>query len=468
MNFKIRFILILALGLGTIHSSLAQIGSMLRNEEGLAEFVSTWNTNNTSAGSTTNNVVQLPLLTTGGNYAFTVDWGDGTNGVVTNSTLANATHTYASPGIYTIIINGIIDGWQFNDTGDKLKITDVSQWGGLRGAGNGAFHGCANLDVSAIDEMDVSGITDFSNQFRRCNSLTSMIVSDWDLSAGTNFTNQFNFCSSLTSLDVSNWDLSAGTNFTNQFGSCSSLTSLDVSNWDLSAGTNFSDQFNSCSSLTALDVSSWDVSSATNMSNQFSGCSTLTTLDVSNWDVSSVQAFNGQFSRCTNLTTLDVSAWNTASAIWTYQMFFECTSLASLDVSGWDMATVVNMTRMFDDCSSLTTLDVSNWDVGDCRTFNAMFLDCSGLQGQLDVSNWDVSSAQNMRQFMDGTGMTNAVYNATLINWSTLLSTPPPPTPSTTFGFVHFGNSQYSAGAPATARATIITTGWTLTDGGQL
>ena len=105
----------------------AQMGSTLRNE--VKPFIATWNTANTSTGSTGNTTVKLPLYATGGIYGFTVDWGDGTQSHVTNTTLANATHTYASAGTYTITIRGTIRGWSFSNTGDRQKILNVSQWG---------------------------------------------------------------------------------------------------------------------------------------------------------------------------------------------------------------------------------------------------------------------------------------------------------------------------------------------------
>jgi hypothetical protein len=88
------------------------------------DFVSTWDT--TKAGSASNTVV-LPLLS-GGTYSGTIYWGDGNSD---DLSYANRTHVYASSGIYTITISGTIGGFQFNNLGDKAKITDISNWGTL-------------------------------------------------------------------------------------------------------------------------------------------------------------------------------------------------------------------------------------------------------------------------------------------------------------------------------------------------
>ena len=267
----------------------AQIGMTLQHKN---PFFSTWDTTILSTGSTGADTVQLPLLSSGGFYNFNVDWGDGNSSNVTNATLINATHQYSIAGVYTITVVGLLNGWAFANRGDRLKILDISQWGDLKGAGASAFLGCSNLDVSAIDALDVSGITDFSSQFHGCSSLTRLDVSTWDVSQGTNFFFQFRLCTSLTSLDVSNWDVSQGTDFTGQFIVCSLFTTIDVSAWDVSQGTHFGGQFWGCSSLTNLDVSAWNVSQAVNLFDFMTGTNMQTVYydqTLINWEALNLQ-----------------------------------------------------------------------------------------------------------------------------------------------------------------------------------
>lgn len=300
-------IIIIALLLAFTSVSYSQMGMMLKSSE--KPFTSTWNTANTSTGSTDSKTIELPLILTG-QYNFVVDWGDGnTETITTNS----AVHIYATAGTKTITISGLINGWRFNSTGDKNKIHNISKWGCLQGAGNGAFSGCINLKVSATDALNTEGITDFSFQFYGCIKLPTLDVSKWDVSKGTNFGYQFYANTDLTSLDVSNWDVSSGTNFRNQFSNCYKLISLDISSWDVSKGTNFSSQFYLCKVLAALDVSNWDVSKGDDFSNQFAECVQIANLDVSNWDVGSGTNFSFQFFNCLSLTTLDVSDWDVSS-----------------------------------------------------------------------------------------------------------------------------------------------------------
>ena len=97
---------------------------------GVGVFTTTWNTSATNWESSNSNQIRLPLYD-GGDYDFTVYWGDGSSSEVTAWNSANKTHTYGSSGIYTINIIGKLDGFRFNYKGDRLKLINISSWGGV-------------------------------------------------------------------------------------------------------------------------------------------------------------------------------------------------------------------------------------------------------------------------------------------------------------------------------------------------
>ena len=96
------------------------------------DFISVWNTSIINGDSSLSNQVSLPLEEVGGNYNFKVFWGDGSNDTITEYDDPAITHNYTSEGVYTIIINGTLIGWNFNLEGDDLKILEVQQWGCLQ------------------------------------------------------------------------------------------------------------------------------------------------------------------------------------------------------------------------------------------------------------------------------------------------------------------------------------------------
>ena len=248
-------------------------------------FISEWKTDN--AGTSNNDQITLPLVS-GGTYDFTVEWGDGSQDTITAHDQAEVTHTYSAAGTYTVEITGTISGWQFNDGGDKDKILDVSQWGDLAfGVNENHFRGCSNLDVSATDAPDLTGVTSLRNCFRNT-AITTADLSAWDVSSVTNMGLMFE--NSAFNGDVSQWDVSNVTRLDRTFR----LSSFngDVSQWDVSNATFINGIFQS--SPFSGDVSKWDVSSVEIIADSFR--STPFNGDLSQWDVSSVtnsvNAFN--------------------------------------------------------------------------------------------------------------------------------------------------------------------------------
>lgn len=261
-------------------------------------FTSTWNTANTSTGSSTSTQVTLPLISAGV-YDFEVDWGDGNNDTITAWDAAAKTHTYSSSGIYEIKINGTLRGFSFNNGGDRLKITDISNWGTLGlGPQSGHFLGCANLDITATDKPDLTGVTSLLRSFSACTSLTTPKLTGWDVSGVTTF--RFMFLDSTNfNGTLGYWDVSNATTVESMFQSTSFNNPLpnwvfpasaaafvrstpfnqDVSTWDTSGVTSMNAMFLNATSFNQ-DVSGWNIEAVTNLDLIFGNCP----LSVANYD----------------------------------------------------------------------------------------------------------------------------------------------------------------------------------------
>lgn len=438
-------------------------------------FTFTVNTANTSTGSTAADHFKLPLFN-GGVYDFNVDWGDGSNDDITAYNDAAADHAYASAGTYTVKITGTITGWKFNNTGDRLKILDVSEWGPLTISSNVAFYNCTNLTSSASDGPKLAaGITDIQHTFDGCVSL-NVNVSGWDVSTVVNFMSTFANCAAFNS-NVSGWNVSNGTNFSNMFVGChvfnqnlsgwnvSKSTTFqgmfydcfvfesDVSGWSVSNCTKFIDMFHTCHAFTS-DVSGWDVSKSDNLAAMFYQCYGFTS-DLSGWDVSLNTNFHAMFGSCANFTS-DLSGWNVSNGTLFHRMFEGCTSFNS-NLSAWRTPLGTDFTNMFAGCSSLVS-DLSGWNVSSATNFTGMFFGCSLFDSNL--SAWNVSGVTNFTSFMQGVTLSTSNYDATLIGWDALTLQ--------SGKSVNFGGSKYtSGGAAEAARSDIISTyGWTIADGG--
>ena len=248
---------------------------------------------------------------------------------------------------------------------------------------------------------------------------------------------------------------------------CTSLTTFNFGNVDYSgiSSVGLLAYFSGCSSLTSISFGDLDTSSVTNMSFMFSGCSSLTSIDLSSFDTSSVWNMSRMFQNCSSLTSLDLSGFDTSSATNMVGMFQSCSSLTSLDLSSFNTSSVTNMLSMFNGCSSLTSLDLSSFDTSAVIFMQNMFKSMGGGTAQITITgiedfNITAVTANRMTSFMAGTGgLSTTVYDELLVNWEaqTGYNAQNP----------NFGSSQYTSGsAAATARADLVTAGWTITDGG--
>jgi len=222
---------------------------------------------------------------------------------------------------------------RFNNGGDKLKITDIKQWGNIVWSSfNSAFFGCGNMLVTATNTPNLSNVTTMVNMFRNTSSANP---------------------------NTSNWDVSNVENMTFMFGSAS-VANPDVSNWDVSNVTNMSFMFYDTNSFNQ-PLNNWDVSSVSNMGAMFRNAEAFNQ-PLNNWDVSSVTIMGA--------------------------MFFEASSF-NQPLNNWDVSNVTNMSFMFYGTNSFNQ-PLNNWDVSSVSNMGAMFEDAESFNR--DLSSWCVSN----------------------------------------------------------------------------
>jgi len=238
-------------------------------------LISTWDTEKLGGTGSATKVLLLPM--TAGN---TIDWGDGT---INNLN----THTYASGGVKTVKIYGRITGFRFDDLGDKLKLTDISDVGGLRLDASAIFRGCANLTWSATNAPRITA-TNINNTFRDC-VLFNGGVNTWDVSGATNLTSFFNGCT-VFNQDISGWDVSGVEDFSSVFRDCAALNP-NIGGWSTSSATDMDQMVRD--TLFNRDISSWDVSGVTDMTNMMEGVTAFSSTNydllLPAWEAQSVQ-----------------------------------------------------------------------------------------------------------------------------------------------------------------------------------
>lgn len=274
-------------------------------------FISVWDPSLISYRSSDYNQVRLPLVANG-SYAFTVDWGDGRTDSITQWDQAEVTHTYISQSSFTITITGVIQGWRFFNGGDKLKLLEIQQWGSLNLGNEGHyFHGCANLNITATDALNLTGTSSLYAAFDGCKNLgNNGNIGDWDVSQVTNMLFTFSHASSFDQ-DLGEWEVSSVTNMMAMFYGASAFNQ-DISGWNVSQCQNMAFMFANTSAFNQ-DISEWDVSQVTTMNAMFYEAFAFNQ-DISGWDVSQVSDMGFMFAEAL-VFDQELGDWNVSSVI---------------------------------------------------------------------------------------------------------------------------------------------------------
>ncbi|QSE99252.1 BspA family leucine-rich repeat surface protein [Fulvivirga lutea] len=327
---------------------------MLLVTYGLAQsqaFVTTWKTDN--PGSSNDNQITIP--TTGTGYNYTVNWGDGSSDA---GVTGNITHTYTSPGIYTLSISGDFPRIYFNDSGDKDKILTIEQWGAIEWTSMmNAFFGCSNVTSNASDAPNLTNVSTIQGMFSKASSFNGDL-NNWDVSNVSIMYATFFRASSFNG-DISNWDVSNVNNMSYMFAYASAFNQ-NLNDWDVSNVSNFEMMFRQATSFDQ-PLDEWDVSNASNFSHMFRE-----------------SGFNQ-----------DLTTWITTAATNMSAMFFDNSSFNG-DVSGFDMNGVTNTASMFS--------FADNFDQ--------------------NLAGWDVSTITNMTEMFNNSGLSTTNYDNLLVGWA--------------------------------------------------
>tara|TARA_R110000764_G_scaffold86362_1_gene167031 strand:+ start:92 stop:1075 length:984 start_codon:yes stop_codon:yes gene_type:complete len=244
-----------------------------------------------------------------------------------------------------------------------------------------------------------------------------------------------------------------------------------ISSWDVSRVTDMGALFEPSGIYTKgksvvdgfnEDISSWDTSNVTYMGEMFSN-QTVFNQPLDNWNVSNVKRMTYMFSGATSfdqpLNSWDVSNVKDMGGI------FEAATSFNGNITSWNVSNAsgvedigYGMSRMFKDATSFNQ-NISGWTINSGVTsFYKMFEGTTSFDRNL--GGWNITGIDTAEEMFKGVTLSTANYSALLIGWEA-------GTHNTGAVKFHGGNSQYSAGAAATARATLVSEGWVITDGGQ-
>lgn len=206
------------------------------------------------------------------------------------------------------------------------------------------------------------------------------------------------------------------------------------------------------------DLATWDTSHVTDMSSAFNKAFFFDQY-IGDWDTSNVTDMSWMFIYATAFNQ-DIGDWNTSSVTDMSGMFASATSF-NQDISGWDTSSMTNMFGMFTAAEDFNR-DIGHWNTSSVTNMDFMFNRATSFNQ--DLGEWNISKVTSMYGMLDGSGMSTANYDATLIGWAAQLAAmDAADRPALDLGASGLTYSD----ASADARAELVEAGWTI-DGDNL
>lgn len=393
------------------------------------DFITEWTF--TSAQTT----LQFSVLTVGTvNYTWSASpsGNSGSGSFAANGPIGLSNFDFEAGDIVTLNMNPTNLRRFYIDNGtDRLSLTNIIQWGAVPWSSmDKAFFGCENLQITASDVPNLSGVGTMSAMFRNCSTLNGPAnINSWNTASVTNMSRTFQGASAfnqdisswntasvfnMSSLfeqasafnqNIGNWNTTSVTNMSSMFKFATSFNE-DISNWNLSNVITLSGMFWGASVFNN-DIGGWDVSSVTNMSEMFFGASAFGQ-NIENWNVSNVLNMSGMFSIATSFNQF-IGNWNVSNVTNMSFMFFG-NSIYNQNLGSWDVSSVTTMEAMFNNDLNFNQ-DISSWNVSNVTNMRTMFR--NAIRFNQDIGSWNVSNVNNMGEMFSGA----RDFNQNIENW---------------------------------------------------
>lgn len=345
-------------------------------------FITTWDTNNT--GTSSNNEITIPAM-----GSYDIAWeevGNASNSGVVPGVSGTYTLSFPSPGIYQVSLSNGINGFSFNNTGDKRKLLTIEQWGDIQWASlSGAFFGCNHLTYNAIDQPDLTFAADLSFMFRNA-SLFNGDITTWDVSGVVDMNNMF-YGADAFNQDISGWNTGSVTDMSSMFFSAN-IFNQPIGSWDVSQVDNmeymfaFTDAFNQ-------DLTGWIFTQSPDITNIFRDATAFNG-NISNWNIFGMTSLEAVFYGAENFNQ-DISGWNTRTVTSLRNTFFGAT-VFDQPIGSWNTLNVTDMQATFRDAANFNQ-NLNNWQTGSVTNMREMFRGATVFNQPLN--NWNVSQVTN-------------------------------------------------------------------------
>lgn len=289
-------------------------------------------------------------------------------------------------------------------------LVDVEAWGSANWTSmENAFWACPNLQVSATDVPDLSGVNSLAYMFAYTFSLNGPSnIDSWDISNVTDLTSMFEEAI-IFNQALNSWNTSNVLSMQNTFSSASNFNQ-PLDNWNTTSVTNMGGMFSF--SPFNQPIGNWNTGNVQSFFGMFSQ-NTIFNQDISNWNTSNLNDATAMFWGATAYNK-PLNNWNMQNATNLSSMFTHATNF-NQDISSWNTLNVIDMHGMFRNADSFNQ-DISSWDVSMVEQANYMFADAGNFNQNL--GSWTFDHALQITGMFNNSGMNCDNYSATLIGWA--------------------------------------------------
>jgi hypothetical protein len=332
--------------------------------------------------TTSNNTnITLPLNASY-NYAFDVNWGDGSEQkLITTWNDTDKTHLFETAGTYQITITGTCQAFLVDNGSIKSYIDSIDQWGDID-LRNVNFYGCSNLN-SVVTGMPATLVSCYQ-LFRDCFGLFSIPTDLFEnCSNVTTFEEAFSYNCAITSFSAT------------QFINCSSVTNVKNMFYASDMGTLPAGMFDAMPLIT-------------DMEGCFSYC-LFTSVPSGFFDNQPLVTNIKWLFRNANITTVPSGLFDIFSNVTTMEGLFYESSISSLPANILDnLTSVTNGIYFCRNATNLSSLPNELFRYNSLlSSLNSAFFGCSSLTSIPTDLFFNVPSLTNLADAFRSSGLTS-------------------------------------------------------------
>lgn len=279
---------------------------------------------NVASGGT---AITVPFV---GNHNIEISWGDGLSNSYsyTGTAQQDRTHTYASPGIYTVSVTGSAAHYGAVSATSRPQLIRCLSFGQLGITSlRGAFRNCLNL--IEVPALLPSSVTDLSDLFLSSANFNSDIYT-WDTSNVTSMSSMFSGASAFNR-SIGGWNVANVTAMDGMFSSAVNFNQ-PISAWNTGKVQSMAGMFSGATNFDQY-IESWQTSSVYNMTNMFGGATSFNQ-SLSGWNVSNTVSMSMMFSNASNFNQ-NLSAWCVGNILSEPSSFSVGSALSSSNKPVW-------------------------------------------------------------------------------------------------------------------------------------